>query len=39
MKVLRWLGMVLGGLIALVLIAAVVLYVIGSGRITKTYTL
>ncbi len=39
MKVLRWLGIVLGGLIALVLIAAVVLYVIGSGRITKTYTL
>jgi mono/diheme cytochrome c family protein len=39
MKVLRWIGIVLGGLIGVVLLAAVVLYVIGSGRIDKIYTI
>ena len=39
MKVLRWIGIVLGGLIGLLLIAAVALYLIGGGRIAKTYTI
>jgi mono/diheme cytochrome c family protein len=39
MKVLRWIGIVLGGLVGLLLIAAVALYTIGSGRINKTYTI
>jgi mono/diheme cytochrome c family protein len=39
MRFLRWSGIVLGGLIGMVLIAAVVLYLIGGGRIDKTYTI
>ena len=39
MRFLRWSGIVLGGLIGIVLIAAVVLYLIGGGRIDKTYTI
>ena len=36
-KVLKWIGIILGGLVALLLVAAVVLYVLGSNRINKTY--
>lgn len=36
-KVLRWAGIVLGGLLALVVVAATVLYVISSTRINKHY--
>jgi cytochrome c553 len=36
-KVLKWIGIVLGGLVALLLVAAVVLYILGSTRINKTY--
>jgi mono/diheme cytochrome c family protein len=39
MRVLRWIGIVLGGMIGLVLIAAVALYVVGGGRIDKTYAI
>jgi len=39
MRVLRWIGIILGGLIGLVLIAAVILYTIGGGRINKTYAI
>jgi mono/diheme cytochrome c family protein len=39
MRFLRWSGIVLGGLIGMVLIAAVVLYLIGGERIDKTYTI
>jgi mono/diheme cytochrome c family protein len=39
MRVLRWAGIALGGLIGLLLIAAVALYLIGGGRIAKTYTI
>jgi cytochrome c553 len=36
-KVLKWIGIVLGGLMALLLVVAVVLYILGSTRINKTY--
>ncbi|MEJ2600168.1 MAG: c-type cytochrome [Anaerolineales bacterium] len=36
-KVLKWIGIVLGGLVALLLVAAVVLYILGSARLNKTY--
>jgi cytochrome c553 len=36
-KVLKWVGIVLGGLVALLVVAAVVLYILGSGRLNKTY--
>jgi hypothetical protein len=39
MRFLRWIGIVLGGLIGLILIAAVALYLIAGGRISKTYTI
>jgi mono/diheme cytochrome c family protein len=39
MRVLRWIGIVLGGLVGLLLIAALALYVVGGGRIDKTYTI
>lgn len=35
--VFKWLGIVLGSLIGLVLVAGVVLYVIGNARLNKTY--
>lgn len=36
-KFLKWIGIVLGSLIGLVLIAGVVLYLIGNSRMNKTY--
>jgi hypothetical protein len=33
LRVLKWIGLVLGGLIALIVIAGLVLYVIGQGRV------
>ena len=36
-KALKWIGMVLGGLIGLILIAAIVLYIDASVRLNKTY--
>src|SRR5262245_53410250 len=39
MRFLRWIGIILGGLIGLTLIAGVVLYLIAGGRIDKPYTL
>jgi mono/diheme cytochrome c family protein len=39
MRVLRWIGIVLGSLLGLVLIAAVALYIVGGGRIGRTYAI
>lgn len=36
-KVLRWIGIVLGSLVGLILVAGVVLYLIGNARLNKTY--
>ena len=36
-KALKWIGIVLGGLVGLLVLAAVVLYAIGSSRLNKTY--
>ena len=36
-KVLKWVGIVLGGLIGIIILAAVVLYIIGTFKINKTY--
>lgn len=36
-KVLKWIGIVLGSLVGFVLVAAVVLFFIGNGRLTKKY--
>jgi cytochrome c553 len=36
-KVLKWIGIVLGSLFALLLVAAGVLYILGSTRLNKTY--
>lgn len=37
-KALKWAGIILGGLVGLVLIAAVVLYAIGSSQLNRTYS-
>lgn len=37
-KLLKWIGIVLGALIGLILIAAVVLFLVGNSRLNKTYT-
>ena len=37
LKILKWVGIVLGGLIGIIVIAAVVLYFIGSSKVNKTY--
>ncbi len=36
-KVFKWIGIVLGSLIGLLLLAGIVLFVIGNGRLNKTY--
>ena len=36
-KVLKWIGIVLGSLLGLILLAAAVLYFIGNSRLTRTY--
>jgi cytochrome c553 len=36
-KVLKWIGIVLGGLVGLLVVAGVVLYVLGSARLNKTH--
>lgn len=36
-KVLKWVGIVLGGMVGLIAVAAITLYVIGSARLSKTY--
>jgi hypothetical protein len=36
-RVLKWIGIVLGSLIGLMLVAGVVLYVMGNARLNKTY--
>lgn len=36
-KILKWIGIVLAGLAGLLLVAAVVLYALGSSRLNKTY--
>ncbi|MFQ5859420.1 MAG: cytochrome c [Anaerolineae bacterium] len=36
-KVLKWIGVVLAGLVGLLVVAAVVLYAIGSARLSKTH--
>jgi cytochrome c553 len=36
-KVLKWIGIVLGSLVALLVVAAAVLYILGSARLNKTY--
>ena len=36
-KVLKWIGIVLGGLVGLVLVVAVVLIVIGSVKVSRNY--
>ncbi len=37
LKILKWVGIVLGSLIGIVVIAAVVLYFVGSNKVNKTY--
>ena len=37
LKILKWVGITLGGLIGVIIIAAVVLYFIGSSKVNKTY--
>ena len=37
LKILKWFGIVLGGLIGLIIVAVVVLYFIGGSRVNKTY--
>lgn len=37
-KVLKWIGIVLGSLIGLILVAGLVLYLVGSSRLNKVYT-
>ncbi|MEP7358960.1 MAG: hypothetical protein ABI847_17050, partial [Anaerolineales bacterium] len=37
-KVLKWIGIILGGLVVLILIAAVALYALGSSKINKQHT-
>ena len=36
-NILKWIGIVLGGLVGLLVLAIVVLYVIGSARLNKTH--
>lgn len=36
-KILKWIGIVLGSLLGLILLAAAVLYFIGNSRLTRTY--
>lgn len=36
-KVLKWIGIILGSLVALLVVAAAVLYILGSARLNKTY--
>lgn len=38
-KILKWIGIVLGSLVGLILVAGVVLYLIGNARLNKTYEL
>jgi mono/diheme cytochrome c family protein len=38
-KILKWIGIVLGSLVVLILLAGVVLYFIGNARLNKTYEL
>ncbi len=37
LKILKWVGIVLGGLIGIIVIAAVVLYFVGSAKVNKRY--
>ncbi len=37
LKILKWVGIVLGSLIGIVVIAVVVLYFVGSGNVNKTH--
>lgn len=39
MRVLRWIGILLGGLVGLALVAIAAIYIISSSRINKTYTI
>ncbi len=39
LKILKWVGIVLGSLIGIVVIAVVVLYFIGSSKVNKTYAI
>ncbi len=36
-KVLKWVGIVLGGLVGVVVVAALVLFLVANGRVNKTY--
>jgi len=36
-KILKWIGIALGSLVALLVVAAVVLYILGSARVNKTF--
>lgn len=38
-KVLKWIGIVLGSLVGLILAAGIALYVIGTARMSKVYTI
>ena len=37
LKVLKWVGIVMGGLVAVIVVAVVALYFIGGSRLSKTY--
>ncbi len=36
-RVLKWVGIVLGGLVGLILVLILGLYLVGNGRMTRTY--
>lgn len=38
-KILKWIGIVLAGLVGLLLVAAVVLYILGSARLNRNYNI
>ncbi|MBI4340249.1 MAG: cytochrome c, partial [Chloroflexi bacterium] len=38
-KVLKWLGIVLGSLLGLIIVAAVVLFLVGGSRVNRSYAL
>ena len=37
LKVLKWIGIVLGGLVGLIVVALVVVYFVAGARLNKTY--
>ena len=38
-RILKWIGVVVGGLVAVIVVAALVLYFIGGSRLDETYNI